>query len=93
MGGADELFYPDRFAPLFEPVRPDMRITIVPGIGQHRDDRSAGGHRRRAKIFLGPHGARDRLNSHRTHVRHGSVTTDALSTRADQCPLLLQQMG
>ena len=33
VGGADELFYPDRFAPLFEPVRPDMRITIVPGIG------------------------------------------------------------
>jgi non-heme chloroperoxidase len=33
VGGADELFYPDRFAPLFEPVRPDPRITIVPGIG------------------------------------------------------------
>jgi len=33
VGGADELFYPDRFAPLFEPVRPDLRITIVPGIG------------------------------------------------------------
>ena len=33
VGGADELFYPDRFAPLFGPVRPDLRITIVPGIG------------------------------------------------------------
>jgi non-heme chloroperoxidase len=33
VGGADELFYPDRFAPSFEPVRPDLRITIVPGVG------------------------------------------------------------
>jgi non-heme chloroperoxidase len=33
VGGADELFYPDRFAPLFEPVRPDLHIAIVPGIG------------------------------------------------------------
>jgi len=33
VGGADELFYPDRFAPLFEPVRPDLGISIVPGIG------------------------------------------------------------
>jgi non-heme chloroperoxidase len=33
VGGADELFYPDRFAPLFGPVRSDLRITIVPGIG------------------------------------------------------------
>jgi non-heme chloroperoxidase len=33
VGGADELFYPDRYAPLFEPVRPDLRISIVPGIG------------------------------------------------------------
>ncbi len=33
VGGSDELFYPDRFAPLFEPVRPDLHITIVPGIG------------------------------------------------------------
>jgi pimeloyl-ACP methyl ester carboxylesterase len=33
VGGADELFYPDRFAPLFEPVRPDLHITIVPAIG------------------------------------------------------------
>src|SRR5665213_3645429 len=32
-GGADELFYPDRFAPLLKPVRPDLSITIVPGIG------------------------------------------------------------
>jgi non-heme chloroperoxidase len=33
VGGADELFYADRFAPLFGPVRPDLHITIVPGIG------------------------------------------------------------
>jgi non-heme chloroperoxidase len=33
VGGADELFYPDRFVPLFGPVRSDLRITIVPGIG------------------------------------------------------------
>src|SRR5258708_14833080 len=32
VGGADELFYPDRFAPLFAPVRPDLRISIVPDI-------------------------------------------------------------
>jgi non-heme chloroperoxidase len=33
VGGSDELFYPDRFAPLFKPVRPDMPVTIVTGIG------------------------------------------------------------
>jgi non-heme chloroperoxidase len=33
VGDADELFYPDRFVPLFGPVRPDLRIAIVPGIG------------------------------------------------------------
>jgi len=33
VGGSDELFFPDRFAPLFEPARPDLPITIVPGIG------------------------------------------------------------
>ena len=33
VGGSDELFFPDRFAPLFTPVRPDLPITIVPGIG------------------------------------------------------------
>ena len=33
VGGSDELFYADRFAPLFEPARPDLRITVVPGIG------------------------------------------------------------
>src|ERR1700683_11308 len=45
VGGADELFYPDRAR-----HRP------------HWDDRSASGYRRRAKIFHGPDGARDRLN-------------------------------
>ena len=33
VGGSDELFYPEAFAPLFEPARPDLPITIVPGIG------------------------------------------------------------
>jgi non-heme chloroperoxidase len=33
VGGSDELFFPDRFAPLFSAVRPDLPITIVPGIG------------------------------------------------------------
>jgi non-heme chloroperoxidase len=33
VGGSDELFFPDRFAPLLKPVRPDLQITIVPGIG------------------------------------------------------------
>ena len=33
VGGADELFFPDRFAPLVHPARPDMRVTIVPDTG------------------------------------------------------------
>jgi pimeloyl-ACP methyl ester carboxylesterase len=33
VGGGDELFYPDRFAPLLGPVRSDLRMTIVPGVG------------------------------------------------------------
>ena len=33
VGGSDELFYPDAFAPLFQPARPDLPITVVPGIG------------------------------------------------------------
>jgi len=33
VGGADELFYADRYAPLLMPVRPDLRITVVPGVG------------------------------------------------------------
>ncbi len=33
VGGGDELFFPDRFAPLLKPVRPDLKITVVPGIG------------------------------------------------------------
>ncbi len=33
VGGADELFFPERFAPLLRPVRPDLKITVVPGIG------------------------------------------------------------
>jgi non-heme chloroperoxidase len=32
-GGNDELFFPDRFAPLLKPARPDLPVTIVPGIG------------------------------------------------------------
>jgi non-heme chloroperoxidase len=33
VGGSDELFFPDRFGPLFSPVRPNLPITIVPGVG------------------------------------------------------------
>src|ERR1700729_2084257 len=33
VGGSDELFFPERFAPLFEPARPDLPVTIVPGVG------------------------------------------------------------
>jgi non-heme chloroperoxidase len=33
VGGGDELFYPERFAPLLGPVRSDMPITIVPDVG------------------------------------------------------------
>src|SRR5271170_4756056 len=33
VGGSDELFFPDRFAPLFNSARPDLSVTIVPGIG------------------------------------------------------------
>ncbi len=33
VGGSDELFYPDRFAPLFQATRPDLPVTIVPGVG------------------------------------------------------------
>jgi non-heme chloroperoxidase len=31
VGSNDELFYADRFEPLIAPVRPDLRMTIVPG--------------------------------------------------------------
>ena len=33
VGGSDELFFPDRFAPLFKSARPDLPVTIVPGVG------------------------------------------------------------
>jgi alpha-beta hydrolase superfamily lysophospholipase len=33
VGGSDELFYSDRFQPLLGLVRPDLNISIVPGIG------------------------------------------------------------
>jgi non-heme chloroperoxidase len=33
VGGSDELFFPDGFAPLLKPARPDLPITIEPGIG------------------------------------------------------------
>ncbi len=35
-GAEDEIFYSDRYAALLKPVRPDLRITIVPGMG-HMD--------------------------------------------------------
>jgi non-heme chloroperoxidase len=33
VGGSDEVFYPEQFAPLFKPARPDLPVTIVPGVG------------------------------------------------------------
>ena len=33
VGGGDELFYADRFAPLFKPVRSDLHFTMVPDVG------------------------------------------------------------
>jgi non-heme chloroperoxidase len=36
VGGNDELFYPDRFAPLLKPARPDLTVRIIPGMG-HMD--------------------------------------------------------
>jgi pimeloyl-ACP methyl ester carboxylesterase len=33
VGSADELMYPDRYAPLLQPARSDLAITVVPGIG------------------------------------------------------------
>jgi pimeloyl-ACP methyl ester carboxylesterase len=32
VGGADQLFYPDRFASVFHAERPDVPVTIVPGM-------------------------------------------------------------
>jgi non-heme chloroperoxidase len=32
VGGADELFYPDRFAKVFDAERPDVPVTILPGM-------------------------------------------------------------
>ena len=32
VGSADELFYPDRFAEVFHAERPDIPVTIVPGM-------------------------------------------------------------
>jgi non-heme chloroperoxidase len=33
VGATDEFFFPDRFAPLFKPARPDIPIKIVPDVG------------------------------------------------------------
>jgi len=33
VGSKDELFYPDQFAPTLQPMRPDLKVTIVPGPG------------------------------------------------------------
>ncbi len=35
-GANDEIFYSDRYAALLKPVRPDLAVTIVPGMG-HMD--------------------------------------------------------
>jgi len=31
-GAKDEIFYADRFAPLLKPLRPDLSVTIIPGL-------------------------------------------------------------
>jgi len=36
VGSKDEMFYADRYGPLLKPVRPDLDLTIVPGLG-HMD--------------------------------------------------------
>jgi hypothetical protein len=46
------LFYPEQFAPLFKPVRPDLPITIVPGAGHSGIDGVARGYRRVRKSFV-----------------------------------------
>lgn len=33
VGGSDELFYAETYAPLFKPVRPNLPIAVVPGVG------------------------------------------------------------
>ncbi|MGH6979806.1 MAG: alpha/beta hydrolase [Stellaceae bacterium] len=33
VGGSDELFYPEKFAPTLQPNRPDLNVAIVPGLG------------------------------------------------------------
>ena len=35
-GGADEVFFADRYEPLLRPVRPDLDITVLPGLN-HMD--------------------------------------------------------
>ena len=32
IGAEDELFYPDRYGPLIHAVRPDVPVTLVPGV-------------------------------------------------------------
>jgi pimeloyl-ACP methyl ester carboxylesterase len=36
VGGNDEIFRAERYAPLLKPVRPDLAVTVVPGLG-HMD--------------------------------------------------------
>jgi len=35
-GADDEIFFAERYAPLLKPVRPDIRVTLLPGLG-HMD--------------------------------------------------------
>ncbi|HXP31231.1 MAG TPA: alpha/beta fold hydrolase [Stellaceae bacterium] len=60
VGGSDELFYPDRFAPLLGPARSDLHVTIVPGIGHIGMIAAAEGIAAVRKSFLAltPSGAR-----------------------------------
>jgi pimeloyl-ACP methyl ester carboxylesterase len=32
VGEKDEIFYADKYAPLLKPVRPDLTVTVLPGL-------------------------------------------------------------
>ena len=36
VGGSDEVFYAEQYAPLLKPVRPDLDVTVLPGF-DHMD--------------------------------------------------------
>jgi hypothetical protein len=72
VGGADELFYPDRFGARVRASAARSAHHHRARHRPHRDDRSAGGYRGRAKILPGPNGARDRAKFPPVNNRFGS---------------------